>query len=198
MPPASLASSVAGVEMSRYVRQVLKSKAYAASGTPGPSASVTQIPGGFQLCWPGVACQAVTGFRSNASGRITDFLVNDQPVSSRFAIGADGAASGLAISSVSAYLSNLSGITGVIFSVRNVSDGMIGDASPAFLPVFVTPDGTLFNCDLTKSILPGPLQPGESDPAIAIFDTSATTGRFSLRANTQLEQVLVSTTLHRP
>lgn len=159
---------------------------------------MTQISGGFQSCWSATRCQSYTGFRSDASGRITDFLVDGQSVSSRLAVGADSTGSGLAIISVSAYLSTETGTVVISFRVQNVGQQTVGSVSPAFLPIFVTPDGSLFNYENSDSALPGPLQPGESVAVIAVFDTRDITGQYSLRTNNQVEQIFVSTGLHRP
>ena len=146
----------------------------------------------------GTPCESYTGFRSDMSGRITDFLVDGQSVSGRLAIGADSTGSGLAISSVSSGLSTETGSVVVIFKVRNVGQETVGDVNPAFLPVFVTSDGSQLNYDTTNSVLPGPLQPGASIAVIAVFDTRTITGQFSLRTNNQTGQILVATTFHRP
>ena len=185
--------------MPYYIRtQALLDEAYAAAGQSAQPGSVTQIPRGFQSCWPQTPCESYTGFRSDASGRITDFLVDGQSVSSRLTIGADSTGSGLAVSSVTAYLTTQTGSVAVVFKVRNVGQQTVGDASPAFLPVFVTSDGSQFNYDTSYSVLPGPLQPGASVAVIAVFNTRMITGQFSVRTNNQTEQVLVATTLHRP
>jgi hypothetical protein len=86
----------------------------------------------------------------------------------------------------------------VFFKVRNVGQQTVGSFNPAFLPVFVTSDGSQFNYDTSSSLLPGPLQPGESVAVMAVFHTRAITGHFSLRTNDQTEQILAATTLHRP
>jgi hypothetical protein len=197
---SSVGSSVAGQVMPYYIRmQALWDTAYAAAGDSAQAGSVTQIPEGFQACWSGATgCQTYTGFRSDTSGRITDFLVNSQSVSSRLAIGGDSTGSGLAISSVSAYLSAQTGTVVISFRVHNVGRQTVGSVNPAFLPVFVTSDGSLFNYDNSDSVLPGPLQPGESVAVISVFDTRIITGKFSLRTNNQVDQILVSTTLLRP
>lgn len=177
--------------------EALLNGAYAAAGQPVQSGSVTEIPKGFQTCWSGASCQSFTGFRWDASGRITDFLVDGQPISGRLALGADSTGSGLDISSVSGYLSTETGSVIVVCSVHNVGQQTIGNVNPAFLPVFVTGDGSLFNYNISDSVLPGPLQPGESVAVIAVFNTRAITGQFSLRTNNQTEQVLVRTTLRK-
>ena len=197
---SSTGSSVAGPVMPHYIRmQALWDTAYAAAGDSAQPGSVTQIPGGFQSCWPGATgCQSYTGFRSDGSGRITDFLVNGESVSSRLSIGADSTGSGLEISSVSAYLSTQTGTVVISFQVRNAGQQTVGSANPAFLPVFVTSGGSVFNYENSDSVLPGPLPPGESAAVIAVFETRDITGQFSLRSNDQVEQILVSTRLRRP
>jgi hypothetical protein len=146
-------------------------------------------------CWPGQGCTSYTGFRSDTSGRITDFLVNGQ--STPLAIGKDSTgSSGLAVTDVSADVEDQTGTTVVVFRVRNLGQQAIGSYTPAFLPVFVTPDGSQFSYDSSTSVLPGPLLAGESVAAIAVFHMRTIIGQFTLRTNDQTEQVLVRTTLH--
>jgi hypothetical protein len=198
---SSLRSSVAGPVMSHYLTyQSIRSEAAAAAGQPYPPGTVTRIPGGFQICADsssGGVCQSLTGFRSDATGRITDLAVDGQLISARLAIGPNTSGSGLTLTGVTSYLNTTTGVVFIACTVRNISGQTVGSFSPPFLPVFVIPDGTQLNYDTTYSVLPGPLRPGESSPVIVEFDTRVITGHFSLRANDQTGQILVASTLRK-
>lgn len=94
--------------MRTYARfESLFAEANAASGSPDASETVSTIPGGYQDCGPdsngNTVCDAFTGFRTDASGLITDFAVNGHPVAPRLAAGGSGTGSQLTISDVVAY-----------------------------------------------------------------------------------------------
>jgi hypothetical protein len=96
---SSLGGSVSGAVMDAYIRhEALLDEAYAAKGQqPYPAESVTQIPGGYQMCVSS-NCESFTRFRFDASGRITDFFTHGEMTSKRLAVGASGTGSGLEIS----------------------------------------------------------------------------------------------------
>lgn len=196
---SALLSSVAGPVMHSYIRlQALEAAAYAAEGQAGQPGTVTRILGGFQICFGTQGCQSFTGFRSDATGHITDLAVDGQLISGRLAVGSDRTGSGLAISSVAAYLPTSTGMVTVVFEVRNIGHSVVGQVNPAFLPVLVTSDGHQSSYDSANSLIPGPLQPAESVAVVAVFDTRTITGQFSLRTNDQIEQVLVTSDLRKP
>jgi hypothetical protein len=85
----------------------------------------------------------------------------------------------------------------VIFKVRNISNHGLADSDPAFLPVLVTPGGTLLNYDFQASVIFGSLQPGQSAAVYAIFDTRTFTGTLIVRSNGG-EFPLVSSKLRKP
>jgi hypothetical protein len=201
----SLRSVVAGPVMQSYIRQqALIVEAAAEAGSPGATSTVRAgVHGGYQLCSTDssghTSCDSFTGFRTDAAGRITDLAVDGQLISARLAVGADSTGSQLAISSVGSYRSVALGSKVIVsFKVRNISSHPVGNGTPAFLAVFDTSDGSQFNEDDNYSTLPGTLQPGESVAAYAAFDTEAITGRFSLRTNDQLMQVLVASDIRNP
>jgi hypothetical protein len=186
--------------MPSYIRmQALEAEVLAGEGQAVTAGSVTRIHDGFQICWGGgQGCQSFTGFRVNITGHITDLAVDGQLISGRLAVGTNSTGSGLAISGAYAYLATSTGTVAVVFDVRNIGQQTVGAFNPAFLPVFVTSDGRQLSYDNASSILPGPLQPGESVAAYAMFDTRTITGQFSLRTNTQTEQVLVTSEIRTP
>jgi hypothetical protein len=195
----TLRGTVAGPVMVPYVRfQAAATQAAAASGSPIPAQSVTPVPGGYNLCGDdgngGTSCVAYTAFQHNAAGRITGVSVGGQPVAGRIATGPDNTGSTLAITNVEAYRVVSSGQVDVTFTVKNISSAAL-TGSPPFLAIFNPTGGGQFNEDDNSSILPGSLQPGESAAAVAVFDTHAITGTFSLRTNDGYESVLTSTTL---
>ena len=52
--------------------------------------------------------------------------------------------------------------------------------------------------DVADSLVPSSLKPGQSAVVMIAFATNQIDGQFSLRENTQLQQVIVSTTLRHP
>lgn len=68
----------------------------------------------------------------------------------------------------------------------------------AYIPVFVASDGSRFEYDVADSLVPSSLKPGQSAVVMIAFATNQIDGQFSLRENTQLQQVIVSTTLRHP
>lgn len=143
-------------------------------------------------------CESFTRFRPDASGRITNFFTNGTMVSKRLALGADSSGAGLEISDVSSLASiTAGGLVCVTFEARDISWHPV-NTSPPFIPVFVASDGSRFQYDVSQSAVPSSLQPGQSAAVSIGFDTDMIAGQFSLTENTQLGQVIVSTTLRHP
>jgi hypothetical protein len=125
--------------------------------------------------------------------------VDGQPISPPAGMGAPAHGSGLVLTDVGSYLGTSTEHVGVIFRVGNVSNHDITTGSPPFLPVFVTsPGGAQLNYDDSASVIPCPLQPGESAAVVAVFDTRIFTGTISLRTNNGFEAILVSSRLRKP
>lgn len=199
--PVSLASAISGPVMLAYARfEALLDEASAASGSPNTAETVSTIPGGYQDCGTnsngGTTCNSLTGFHTNASGRITDFAVNGHPISPRLAAGASATRSQLAISDVIAYRLVSIGEVVITYKARNITSHVVGNGNPAFLAVFDPSGGGQFQEDDFNSTTPGNLQPGETAIEYAAFGTHTLTGQFSLRTNDGYMSVLASTTLH--
>ena len=176
----------------------LTADADAQYGTPDGADTVTPIKGGYRLCGQSsnANCNSFTGFRFNPAGGITSFLTNGYGVGGSVSVAPRARGSQLAISHVAAqYYPNTHSIA-VAFDVRNVSSQVVGSVSPAFLAIFNAAGGGQYQAT-SQSTLPGPLQPGESAAAYAMFATQVTAGQFSLRSNDQIMTVLASTTLRR-
>jgi hypothetical protein len=198
--PSSLARIISGPAMRTYARfEAMYTEANAASGSPNTAETVSTIPGGYQDCGSdsngNTACDALTGFRTDASGRITDFAVNGHPVAPRLAAGASGTGSQLAISDVMAYRMLPLGKVVVTYKARNITSHVVGNGNPAFLAVFDPSGGGQFQEDDFNSTTPGNLQPGESAIEYAVFATRTVTGQFSLRSNDGYMAVLAASTL---
>jgi len=198
--PSSLASAISGPVMRNYARfQALLAEANAASGSPETPETVSTIAGGYQDCGTdsngNTICDSLTGFRTDASGRITDLAVNGHLISPRLAVGASNIGSQLAISNVVAYRLVSIGEVVVIYKARNITSHVVGNGNPAFLAVFDPSSGGQFQEDDTNSTLPGNLQPGESAIESAAFATRTVTGQFSLRSNDGYMAVLAASTL---
>lgn len=193
---SSAASAVSGPVMETWVRtQVLMDEAYSAEGEGDQAASVTEIPGGYQLCLSGT-CVSATEFHSDASGRITDFFTDGGLVSHRLAVGADSTGSGLEISDVASIASLSDGILLVAFEVHDITWTTTAPGSGLpFIPRYVTSDGSPFEYDPSHSVMPSSLQPGQSVAVLVVFDTVKNTGQFSLTENGP-GNTIVSTTLH--
>ena len=198
---SSVDSSVAGPVMDAYIQfQALQDEASAAQGYSSQPASVTQIPGGYQICEPDGSsnlCTSFTGFRSDSSGRITDFLSDGQLISSRIAAGSDSAGSGLAISDAISFLFGGTGTLYVTFDAHDLSWHPV-NTDPPFIPLFITSDGSRFSYDVSQSTIPTSLEPGQSAAVVLVFHTSVNTGQLSLTENDSApENLIVSTTLHK-
>jgi hypothetical protein len=198
--PADIQDAISGAAMQDYARfESLEIEADAASGSPDAPETVTAAGGGYQLCAPddsgGQTCDALTGFRASAAGRITDLEVNGQLVSPRLAAGTSSTGAGLALSDVLAYRLGATGQVVITYRARNITSHVIGEVTPAFLAVF-DPDGAgQSQEDDSTSITPGVLQPGETVIAYASFAAPAITGQFSLRPNGGGPAILAASTL---
>jgi len=198
---SSVRNSVAGPMMTHYLRlQALEAEALDAAGTPEDAGSVTRIAGGYQNCYSGgQGCQSFTAFRSDAAGHITDLDVGGQPISARLAWGPAARGAGLVLTDVGSYLSTATGTVSIVFKVRSTGNQDVRTGSPPFLPVFVTsPGGAQLDYDDFNSVIPGPLQPGESAAVAAVFHTRVIAGQLSLRTNNGYERILVASTLRKP
>lgn len=173
------------------------SAAAAATGNPGSAATVSSIPGGYQLCYSnGSGCQDFTAFTTNNAGAITGVSVNGQPVAGRIATGADSAMQGLVVSDAIAYrLTGAQNMIAVTFKVHDVSYRPINN-DPAVLGTFDTPAGQL-SVDVANSALPASLSPGETVYGYATFDTTQVTGTFRLRSNDGYDLLLASTVIYK-
>ena len=118
--------------MRNYARfEALLAEANAASGSPNSPGTVSAILGGYQLCGTdsngNTTCDKFTGFRTDASGRITDLAVNGQLISPRLAAGASSTGSQLAISDVIAYRVVSIGEVVILDHRRSKQSGLTGD-----------------------------------------------------------------------
>jgi hypothetical protein len=201
-----VASAISGPVMRSYALfEALLTEANAASGSPNTPETVSTIPGGYQDCGTGSngknSCSSFTGFRTDASGRITDLAVNGHLISPRLAVGASNSGSQLAISDVMAYRLVSIGEVWVTYKARNITSHVVGNGNPAFLAVFDPSSGGQFQEDNTYSTMPSNLQPGESAIEYAAFATQTVTGQFSLRSNDGYATVLAASklrALHAP
>jgi hypothetical protein len=101
---------------------------------------------------------------------------------------------------VYAYLQTSDGVVNVLFKVKNTSSHALGTAKKLpFVAQFITTSGKKLSYDASKSALfEGPLNPGASTEGIVVFDTTAITGQFTLRANTANGAQLAAATLRKP
>lgn len=118
---------VAGPLMRAYAQfEHAYSSASGAVGQPDPTGNVTQIPGGFKLCYPATSnsaarCEAFTQFTTNQAGQVTGMAVIGQPVAGRIATGQAATSGGLTISSVVAYRLTREDIVVVAFKLADSS-----------------------------------------------------------------------------
>jgi hypothetical protein len=196
-----LLSYVAGSVLPSYIRmEALWDEVNAAAGAPGQPGSVASAAGGFQICYAQQGgCQSLTDFQWDSTGRITDFAVDGQLISPRLAVGGSYSGSALTFSSLYTYLETAYGEVTVVFEVRNTSGHVLGLAKqPAFLPVFVTASGSQVPYDPARyTITDGPIPPRAVTAGVAVFDTTALTGQFILRANAAKRQPLAAATVRR-
>jgi hypothetical protein len=194
-------SVISGPVMRAYQRVEYEiTAARAATGNPFSAETVNPIPGGYQLCLPdtgnGAQCGDLTQFITNPAGQITGVSVGSVPVEGRIATGSSSQMAGLMVSGVVAYLSLQGGSdVYVAFKVQDMSYKPI-NSSPACLATFSTSAGT-YNADDFKSALPSILAPGETVYGLAIFNTTQTTGTFTLHSNDGYNILLASSTLHK-
>lgn len=197
-----LLNDVAGPVMPSYLRmEALWDDIDTAAGVPGQPGAVKNVADGFQICYAGQGgCQSLTGFHWDSAGLITGFTVDGQLISPRLAVGGTYSGSALTFSSVYSYLQTSDGVVNVLFEIRNTSGHSLGSAKRApFLPILVTAAGTRVPYDKHDSVLfAGPLAPGAVMEGIAAFDTTALTGRFTLRSNTANRHLLATATLRKP
>jgi hypothetical protein len=85
--PADVQGAISGAVMQDYARfESLKAEADGASGSPDQPETVTPAADGYRLCADdngSETCDALTGFRADDAGKITDLEVNGQLVSPR-------------------------------------------------------------------------------------------------------------------
>jgi hypothetical protein len=198
----SLLSYAAGPVMPSYLRmQALWDEINAAAGPPSQPGSVTSVADGFQVCYAQQGgCQSLTDFHRDSVGRITDFAVDGELISPRLAVGGTYSGSALTFSSVYSYLETAYGETTVVFEAKNTSGHALGSAKQLpFLPVFVTPGGTQVPYDTDRStVSDGSFPPGAVTAGVLVFDTTAFTGQFILRASNANVQPLAEATLRKP
>ena len=195
--PVVPARVVAGAVMRAYVRfEHAYGAAAGAVGQPFPSDSVTQIGGGFKLCWPdtgnGSGCEAFTQFTTNHAGQVTGVSVNGQPVAGRIATAPPATSGGLTISGVVAYrLTAAQNVVAVAFKLTDNSYRPV-NTSPALLASLSGASD-----DVNLDSLPATLAPGDTLYAEAGFDINQITGRFCLQPNDGLGEQLPCTTLSK-
>jgi hypothetical protein len=160
---------------------------------------VTPAADGYRLCADdngSETCDALTGFRADDEGKITNLEVNGQLVSPRLAAAPDSAGAEVALSDALAYRLGSTGQVVIIYRARNITSHVVGEVTPAFLAVFDPDGGGQTQQDDDTSVDPGVLQPGETVIAYASFAAPAVTGQFSLRPNGEGPAILAATTLH--
>jgi hypothetical protein len=196
-----LLHEVAGPVMPPYLRmEALWDDVYKAAGASSQAGAVTKAAGGFQMCYAGQGgCQSLSNIRWDSAGRITDFMVDGLPISPRLAVGHTYSGSALTFISVYSYLQTSDGEVNVLFKVRNTSGHVLGSAKqPAFLPVFVTPDGTHLQYKKHYSVIfAGPLAPDAVMEELAVFDTTSPAGKLTLRSDTASRQRLATASLRK-
>jgi hypothetical protein len=194
--PVVPAGVVAGALMRGYIKfQHAYGAALAAVGQPFPSQSVTQVPGGFKLCWissSGSGCDTYTDFTTNHAGQIISVSVGGQPVAGRIATAPAATSGGLTISDVVAYrLSDAQNAVAVAFKLTDTSYRPI-NTNPALLASL---SGA--SADPNHDGLPATLTPGDSLYAAAVFDVTQITGLFCLHPNDGFGEHLPCTTLSK-
>lgn len=186
---------VAGAVMRAYAQfEMAYGSAWGAVGQPNPSSSVTQIGGGFKLCWPdtgdGSGCDTFTQFTVNHAGQITGVSVNGQPVVGRIATAPAVTSGGLRISGVVAYqLTGAQNVVAVAFKLTDIGYNPV-NTSPALLASLGGASD-----DTSEDALPATLAPGDTLYASAGFDINQLTGQFCLQPNDGFGEHLPCTTL---
>jgi len=190
------ATVVSGELMQAYVRfENAYSAAWGAVGQPDSSATVTQVPDGFTLCYTGSSgstCERLTDFTTNQAGQITELLVDNQAVAGRVAVGPAATSDGLTISDVVALrFAGAPNLVGVAFKLTDTSYRPVNE-NPALLASLggASPG-------IEDSALPATLAPGDSLYAGAAFDITQVTGLFCLQPNDGFGEQLPCTTLRK-
>jgi len=190
-------SVVAGPVMHAYrMVQHELNQGDAAAGQPDSAETVTEVPGGYQLCAPdtgnGSHCDVLTNFTTDSAGRVTGVSVNGVPVAGRIATGPVSRTGGLVVSGIVAYrsLSNAGKIF-VTYKVHDVSYKAI-NSSPAALATF-----SGYSEDDFNSVDVSTLAPGVTTYGYGLFGTTKISGPFELRSNDGYNRLLASSTLHK-
>lgn len=176
--PVIPAQVVAGSVMRAYVQfEHAFGAAWAAVGQPNSAAGVTEIAGGFKLCYT-TACEAFTQFTTNHDGQITGLLVNGQAVAGRIATAPSAASHGLTISGVVSYrLTDAENQVAVVFKLTDNNYRPV-NTSPALLASLGGASDTT-----GQDALPATLASGDTLYAGAVFDVTQPTGMFCLQPN---------------
>jgi hypothetical protein len=190
------AGMVAGAQMLAYAQnEHAQGAAFGAIGQPAPSGSVTQITGGFNICYQastGSGCTAFTQFTTNSAGQITGVLVNGQPVAGRVATAPSATSDGLTISKVTALrVVTSQNLVIVTFKLKDTSYKPV-NTSPSLLASL---NGA--SDDTNQDALPADLRPGDTLYAVAGFDVSRVGGQFCLVPNDGFGERLPCTTLRK-
>jgi hypothetical protein len=164
-------------------------------GQPNQTGHVTQITGGFKLCYPATSnaaasCEAFTQFTTNRAGQVTGVAVIGQPVAGRIATAPAATSDGLTISSVVAYRLTGQDIVVVAFKLTDSSYRPV-NTSPSLLASLNGASDAA-----SQDALPAYLAPGDGLYAATAFDITQITGLFCLQPNGSSVQ-LPCTTLHK-
>lgn len=191
-------SAVGGATMRGYVSfQATMAAAQSAAGEPPSPASVTAIPGGYQLADTGnsgITVHTFTAFQHDAIGRVTDLQVDGQAIAPRLAVGPDNTGH-LKITGVVAYTPATFNELTIAFKVKNVGGPL---ANGDFLINFSPTGAGQLEADWQNSPTVPILHPGESASLYAVFGTRTPTGTLTLRSNDQIGTVYASSTLTQP
>ncbi len=158
------------------------SSASGAVGQPDPTGNLTQITGGFKLCYPATAnsaasCEAFTHFSNNQAGQVTGMAVAGQPVAGRIATAPAATSDGLAISSVVAYRLTRQDVVVVAFKLTDSTYRPVNTDPSLLASLNGASDAA------SQDALPAYLAPGDSLYAAAAFDIAGNTGLFCLQPN---------------
>lgn len=188
--PVVATSVVAGPIMLAYVQfEHAYGAAWAAVGQESPSSGVTQIAGGFKMCYS-TNCDAFTQFVANRVGQITGVSINGQTVTGRIATAPSSTSGGLTISAVTAYrLTDTENQVAVAFKLTDNSYRPV-NTSPALLASLSGASDTS-----GQDALPATLAPGDTLYAAAVFDVTQPTGLFCLQPNDGFGEHLPCTSL---
>lgn len=191
------AKSVAGKLMRAYARfENAYTAALGAVGSPATSEKVSQVAGGFKLCWPagsgyGAGCETFAQFTTNQAGQVTGMSVDGQPVAGRIATAPGATSGGLTISHVVAY--KITGENVVVVAFRLIdSSYRPKNTSPSLLASLNGASDVA-----SQDALPTYLAPGDNLYAAAGFDIVQSTGLFCLQPNDGFGEHLPCTTLSK-